>query len=823
MFFFYFRTYTGADICGFTSTSNEELCTRWQQIGAFYPYSRNHNVWKEIDQDPAVWSQASIDSTINALNIRYTILPYYYTLFYKSHVNGNLVIRGLFQEFPQDKNCRTIDKQFLVGPAWLVTPVVEANKRTVDAYFPPASKWYSYYDGSLSVKGYTTLSAPFNFINLHVRGGFILPTQKPANNTSFSRKNPFGLIIALDEYDNAQGELFYDDGDSIDSIENSKYYFSRFVYNNNQLKMTISNNNYDGMQNMKLDTIRIMGFGKISGRVEALIKIFNNRQAEQVLNLTNINVNEHGELSLTGLNLQMNKNFEINFKPVVIPEVIDLNDDRLRVDCSPDAGASEYRCSERKCSWVPSNTQNVPWCFINKSRISYRLNSGVNNIDAGSERSKKVYTASKADSLSMYGEDINNLKITTELKGANMLRIKIEDADKQRFEVPVKTAWSTPVTQQDGLLSSNDLDARIESDSQGRLVIEVFRKSTGARLFSTREYAESYVYSDRYIHLYARLASENVYGFGESTHETFRHQFSSNALTFPIWARDEPPLGGNKALYGTQPFYMCIESDGSAHGLLILNSNAQEYRFSAMKTFMYRTLGGILDIYMFSGPNPESVIQQYSRLIGKPMMPPYYALGFQLSRYGYNTLDNMKGAISRTVDAGIPLDIQHGDIDHFERNKDFTYNKVAFAGLPDYVNELRSKGIRFIPIVDPALVTNEPDYQPYNRGMQSDVWIKWPQDINPQVSETVNRNMLGYVWPEGKVLFPDFFNNRTNQWWADEIKLYYQNVLKFDGLWIDMNEPANFGTNLNKPFNWPDHLPPWSLKCPFNRYGKNFH
>jgi len=36
----------------------------------------------------------------------------------------------------------------------------------------------------------------------------------------------------------------------------------------------------------------------------------------------------------------------------------------------------------------------------------------------------------------------------------------------------------------------------------------------------------------------------------------------------------------------------------------------------------------------------------------------------------------------------------------------------------------------------------------------------------------------------------------------------------------DMNEPANFGTNLEKPFNWPDNLAPWSLKCPYNRFGK---
>ena len=69
------------------------------------------------------------------------------------------------------------------------------------------------------------------------------------------------------------------------------------------------------------------------------------------------------------------------------------------------------------------------------------------------------------------------------------------------------------------------------------------------------------------------------------------------------------------------------------------------------------------------------------------------------------------------------------------------------------------------------------------------------------------------MWPRGKVIFPDFFLNNTQQVWGDLIVNHHTNI-SFDGLWIDMNEPANFGTNLVKPWNWPDDYKPyWSLRC----------
>jgi len=206
----------GADICGFSGDTNEELCSRWMQLGAFYPFSRNHNSLGQKDQDPAAFGSQLVLASKQALNTRYTLLPYLYSLMHKAHLEGSAVARPLFFEFANDNTTYGIDRQFMWGGGLLISPVVTQGVSSIQAYLPKG-RWYEYYTGDMvdSTGEMVTLPASFVNMNLHLRGGMIIPIQQPALTTTESRKNSYNLIVALDEESNANGFLYIDDGDSL--------------------------------------------------------------------------------------------------------------------------------------------------------------------------------------------------------------------------------------------------------------------------------------------------------------------------------------------------------------------------------------------------------------------------------------------------------------------------------------------------------------------------------------------------------------------------------------------------------------------------------
>ncbi|KAF2839462.1 glycoside hydrolase family 31 protein [Patellaria atrata CBS 101060] len=210
----------GPDTCGFAGNSDLELCSRWMQLSAFFPFYRNHNVLQARPQEPYLWAGVT-DASKTAMSIRYSLLPYMYTLFHLASTTGSTVMRALSWEFPNDPSLAGADRQFLLGPSLLITPVLNPGDTTVNGVFPGSGKgevWYDWYSQTAvqaAAGENKTIDAPLGHIPVFVRGGAVLPMQAPGYTTRQCRQNPWNLIVALSLQETASGQIYIDDGESL--------------------------------------------------------------------------------------------------------------------------------------------------------------------------------------------------------------------------------------------------------------------------------------------------------------------------------------------------------------------------------------------------------------------------------------------------------------------------------------------------------------------------------------------------------------------------------------------------------------------------------
>jgi lysosomal alpha-glucosidase len=188
------------------------------------------------------------------------MLPFLYTLFHFAHVNGSTVARPLFFEFSYDEETWNVDRQFMWGGALLVTPVLEENATSVRGYFPPGVRWFDLRSGrEMITHGYVTLDAPLSTIPLHVRGGSIIPMQEPNTTTTDSRKNPFALLVALDDNQSGEGWLFWDDGESLATYETGSYSLLHFTARKDSVTSSVEHLGYSGLSQATLHLFTIYG------------------------------------------------------------------------------------------------------------------------------------------------------------------------------------------------------------------------------------------------------------------------------------------------------------------------------------------------------------------------------------------------------------------------------------------------------------------------------------------------------------------------------------------------------------------------------------
>ncbi|KAL7620180.1 hypothetical protein AAE478_009173 [Parahypoxylon ruwenzoriense] len=283
----------GVDTCGFANDADGELCSRWMQLSAFFPFYRNHNVYEGASQEPYVWPEVA-EAAKTAMKIRYALLPYLYTTFYLSHSTGSTTMRALAWEFPNEPWLADADRQFLLGDSILVTPCLVQGATTVDGVFPGVGSgtvWYDWYNQT-AIKGVTTgqnvtIDTPLGHIPVYVRGGSVIPLQEPGLTTAAVRASPWSLLVALDGNGHASGELYIDDGESL--VPNATTWVD-FTVADSSLKTTPRGNFVD--TNM-LGNVTILGAQSPVSRVELNGKeihaeTWSLQSSDSVLKITNL-------------------------------------------------------------------------------------------------------------------------------------------------------------------------------------------------------------------------------------------------------------------------------------------------------------------------------------------------------------------------------------------------------------------------------------------------------------------------------------------------------------------------------------------------------
>ncbi|XP_077987273.1 sucrase-isomaltase, intestinal-like [Glandiceps talaboti] len=437
-------------------------------------------------------------------------------------------------------------------------------------------------------------------------------------------------------------------------------------------------------------------------------------------------------------------------------------DDIAKFDCFPEGNVNEELCETRGCCWQLSETK-VPSCYY-PSYYGYQMVGDPETTSSGQRLSLR-----RIQTPSLYGNDIENVLLIIEMQTDSRLHFKFIDADNvnDRYEVPLPMPESE-------MKSKNPLYS--VSYKKSPFSVKITRQSTGTTILDSS--VGALVLADQFLQISYMLPSKNVYGLGEHIHGRYQHDMEWK--TWPMFALGDPP-NTEKNLYSHHPFYMVVEEDGNSHGVFLLNSNAMEVTLQPTPALTWRTIGGILDFWMFLGPTPEAVLRQYHSAIGKPAMPSYWSLGFHLCRWDYKDMKTLTSVVERTRRSGIPYDVQWLDIDYMKDKLDFTYDKDTFEGLPEFVKDLHNHGQKVVIILDPGIASTLPhgEYPPFDDGKSLGVYVNHSDGKTP---------IEGEVWP-GVTVFPDYTNPVTEQWWKTWCKNSY-NILPYDGLWIDMNEPA---------------------------------
>lgn len=273
---------------------------------------------------------------------------------------------------------------------------------------------------------------------------------------------------------------------------------------------------------------------------------------------------------------------------------------------------------------------------------------------------------------------------------------------------------------------------------------------------------------------YKMAEDDIVYGLGEANRGLNKrgYCYTSDCTDDPNHTEDK------RSLYGAHNFI--IVAGKETFGLFFDYPSMITFDVGYTRTDTLRVSceSADLNLFVIDGDSPYDIVKQFRGIIGRSYIPPRYAFGFGQSRWGYKTKDDFRRVVDGHRENGVPLDMVYMDIDYMQSFKDFTLHEKNFPDFPAFVQEMKDRNIRLIPIID-AGVKVEEGYEIYEEGVKNRYFCQRED----------GSDFVAAVWP-GDTHFPDVLNEDARKWFGDQYRILTDQGI--EGFWNDMNEPAIF-------------------------------
>lgn len=284
---------------------------------------------------------------------------------------------------------------------------------------------------------------------------------------------------------------------------------------------------------------------------------------------------------------------------------------------------------------------------------------------------------------------------------------------------------------------------------------------------------------------YKMQQNTRIFGLGEAV-----RGMNKRGYCFESWCSDVPRQDeGTKSMYGAHNFFIVKENDADKTFGIFFDSASRvifDFGYTDYSEIAVTCKDTAPVVYVITAEQKRgkesalmNITRQFRKIIGQSYIPPFWGFGYQQSRWGYKTEEDVREIVKKHKEYKLPLESVCLDIDYMEDYKDFSIDKKKFPDMKSFARELKEEGIRLIPIIDAGVKLLD-GYEVYDEGKEKNYFCK---------KEDGKTDYVAGVWP-GRSCFPDFLRSDVRAWFGSK----YKNLtdLGIEGFWNDMNEPAMF-------------------------------